>query len=325
VETDPPLWKRYRLLLNPFFAPKAAERFRPIAEEVATALMDRVIEKGSFDIVKDFSNPVPALTTLKILGIPFDADNWERFADPFHKLAYARELPEFPQVLANLEWIRGRLAELVDECRRQPREGLFNTLCHAEAEGASLSKQELVDIGMMLMVGGVGTTNALFANTMIYLDQHRGILEKLVANPGMLPLAIEEFVRFFSPVSGQARLVKCPVDVGGQHMQQGEQLLLALSSANRDGSVFSNPDEVMVDRMPNPHIGFGGGNHRCLGSFFAREMFSAMFWEMTRRMPDYTVDHAQAQRYPCVASVNGWIAAPARFTPGKKVGSNIKL
>jgi cytochrome P450 len=325
VETDPPLWKRYRLLLNPFFAPKAAERFRPIAEEVATALMDRVIEKGSFDIVKDFSNPVPALTTLKILGIPFDADNWERFADPFHKLAYARELPEFPQVLANLEWIRGRLAELVDECRRQPREGLFNTLCHAEAEGASLSKQELVDIGMMLMVGGVGTTNALFANTMIYLDQHRGILEKLVANPGMLPLAIEEFVRFFSPVSGQARLVKCPVDVGGQHMQQGEQLLLALSSANRDGSVFSNPDEVMVDRMPNPHIGFGGGNHRCLGSFFAREMFSAMFWEMTRRMPDYTVDHAQAHRYPCVASVNGWIAAPARFTPGKKVGSNIKL
>jgi cytochrome P450 len=325
VETDPPLWKRYRLLLNPFFAPKAAERFRPIINEVATALMDRVIEKGEMDLVTEFANPVPALVTLKILGIPFEASEWERWATPFHKLAYGRDLPEFPQVLADLDWIRGQFAEHVDANRVARKEGLFGTLCHSEVEGALLSKQELVDLGMMILVGGVGTTTALFTNTMIYLDQDHAARERLVSDPSLLPMAREELVRYFTPVHGAARLVKCPVDVGGQHMQTGEQVLLALSSANRDESVFPDADKVVLDRMPNPHVGFGSGLHRCLGSFLARELFDAMFKEMTTRMPDYRIDVGQAQRYPSVASVNGWINAPTRFTPGPKVGTSLQL
>lgn len=325
VESDPPLWKRYRMLLNPFFAPKAAERFRPIADEIATALLDRVIEKGEFDIVTDYANPVTALVTLTILGIPFESENWERWALPFHKLAYARELPEFPQVLEDLNWIRNQLAEQYDANRASRKEGLFGTICHAEVEGAPLSKQEVVDLGMMLLVGGVGTTTSLFTNTMIYLDEDKVSRERLFNDPSLLPVAREELVRFFTPVHGAARLVKCPVHVGGQQMQAGEQVLLALSSANRDESVFPSADKLVLDRMPNPHVGFGSGLHRCLGSFLAREMFDAMFNEVVRRIPDYKVNMAGAQRYPSVASVNGWISAPATFTPGAKVGTSIKL
>lgn len=325
VESDPPEWKRYRFLLNPFFAPKAAESYRPAAEKMATALIDRVIEKGSFDIVLDLSNPLPALVTLQILGLSFDANNWERYSVPFHKLAYARDEPDFDQVLADLDWIRGQFAAQVDANRANPGKSLFNTLCHAEPKGGPLSKQELIDLGMMILVGGVGTTTALFSNTMIYLHKNRAARQQLIDNPDLLPKAREEFVRYFTPVHGQARRVMQDVEVNGQKMKKGDPVLLPFSSANRDEKTFENASEIILDRMPNPHVGFGSGIHRCLGSFLARVFFDAMFTEMIRRMPDYSVDLDKAERYPNVASVNGWINVPATFTPGPKVGTDIAL
>jgi cytochrome P450 len=325
VESDPPRWKKYRFLLNPFFAPKAAQQHRAAAQAMATALLDRVIEKGEFDIVRDFSNPMPALVTLQILGIPFDRDDWERWAVPFHELAYSRDLPSFPQCLKDLEWIRSQLVLQVAENRKTPKAGLFSTLCNMEVKGELLCEQELVDLGMMILVGGVGTTTALFANTMVYLHQNREARRELIERPDMMTLAREEFVRFFSPVHGQARLVKQPVEVAGQHLRPGEQVLLAFSSANRDEAVFPDADKIVLDRVPNPHVGFGSGIHRCLGSFLARVFFDAMFTEVIERIPDYTVDLEAAHRYPCVASSNGWINVPARFTPGEKKGSGATL
>lgn len=320
VEADPPEWKRYRFFLNPFFSPKSVEQYRPLAERMADALLDRVIEKGEMDLITDFSNALPALCTLQILGVPFESDDWERWATPFHQLAYARDLPIFEQTLKDLDWIRGQMGELAESCWKQPRPGIFSAICNAEPKDGRFSKQELIDLGMMLLVGGVGTTNALFANTMVYLDRNRTARQQLRDNPDWMPKAREEFVRYFSPVHGQARLVKQDTELGGQQLHDGEQILLAFSAANRDESVFPDADRIVLDRMPNPHIGFGSGMHRCLGSFLARVFFDSMFNAAMRRIPDYTIDHAAARRYPSVASVNGWITVPTRFTPGAKVG-----
>jgi cytochrome P450 len=320
VEADPPEWKRYRFFLNPFFSPKSVEAYRPMAQRMADALLDRVIEKGEMDLITDYSNALPALCTLQILGIPFEANDWERWATPFHQLAYARELPIFEQTLKDLDWIRSQIGELAEACWKQPREGIFSAICNADLKDGRFSKQELIDLGMMLLVGGVGTTNALFANTMVYLDQNAQARQQLRDNPEWMPRAREEFVRYFSPVHGQARLVTHDVELGGQQLHKGEQILLAFSAANRDEKVFPDAGQVVLDRMPNPHVGFGSGMHRCLGSFLARVFFDSMFEAAMRRIPDYTIDHDAARRYPCVASVNGWITVPTRFTPAVKVG-----
>lgn len=325
VETDPPLWEKYRRILNPHFAPAAAEKHRPAAQKMAVALVDRIIEKGAFDIVLDFSNPLPALVTLQMLGVPFDKSNWERWAVPFHQLAYARDLPEFAQCLKDLDWIRGQFERQAEENRRNPKPGLFSTLCNLEWEGERLTSRELVDIGMMVLVGGVGTTTALFSNSMVYLDRNREARRRLIEDPSLLTMAREEFVRYFTPVHGQARRVTRPAEVCGQQMRPGEQVLVAYSSANRDETVFPRADEIAIDRVPNKHVGFGSGIHRCLGSFLARIFFDTMFVEMIKRMPDYTVDMTRARRYPSVASVNGWITVPATFTPGARVGADLEL
>lgn len=325
VETDPPEWKLYRHLLNPFFGPKAVETYRTRARQVMRALVDRVIETGACDIVNDLANPLPALSTLDILGIPYDQSNWRRFSDPFHKLAYARGTAEFPQCLADLDWIRGQLAEQVERDRTNPREGLFSSLCNGEVAGKAFSVPEIVGLGMMVLVGGVGTTNALFSNSCVWLSKHPEVRRKLIDNPDMLPIAREEFVRFYSPVHSAARLVTREVVVNGQRMEPGEQIMVAFSSANHDEAVFENAGEIDVERFPNPHVGFGSGIHRCLGSFLARMFFETMFAEVMARMPDFLVDEERAVRYPDISTKNGWITIPATFTPGPRMGEGPTL
>ncbi|MCW1384890.1 cytochrome P450 [Novosphingobium sp. KCTC 2891] len=321
VETDPPKWKKYRFLLNPFFAPKAAKSYTGVVTEVATALIDRVIEKGEVDITRDFTNPLTALSTLRILGINYSEDEWRRWSLPFHQLAYARGTEEFGQCLADLEWIRQQLSAAVDLNWAEQQPGLFGTLCHANTAEGKLSKQELIDIGMMVLVGGVGTTTALFSNTMIYLSQDLEARQRLIDEPELLDKAKEEFVRYFSPINSQARTVTHDTEVCGASMKAGEQVLMALGAANRDERVFPDADTVILDRMPNPHVGFGAGIHRCLGSFLARVFFEVMFREVMTRMPDIMVDEARVRRFPSATSVNGLISVPATFTPGHKVGS----
>ena len=326
VETDPPEWKTYRHLMNPSLGPKAVETYRQITIQVARALIDRVIEKGTFDLVFDFVEPVPALVTLHLLGINYDPKDWNRWAHPFHFLAYVdKESPEFAKCCEDMEWISEQLKEQVQECRRNPREGVYSALANAEVKGERISEQDLIDIGKMYLVGSVGTTTALAAHTFHYLHQHPDARQRLADNPEMLPIAREEFVRFFSPISTNVRRVMKEVEVGGQRMLPGEYVLLAWGSANRDETIFDRPDEVILDRAPNPHMGFGNGIHRCAGSFLARLFFDAMFHEVMTRIPDYSVVESKSQRYPNVSQTNSWITMPATFTPGKKIGTALNL
>jgi len=326
VETDPPDWKLYRHIMNPFLGPKMVDTYRKITAEVTTAMIDRVIEKGSFDITFDFVAAVPALVTLHVLGLTYDPKDWERWANPFHQLSYLdKESPDFAKCCADLAWISDQLLEQVREVRRKPRDGVLSTIANMDTKEGKLSEQDMVDIGKMFLVGGVGTTTALTANVLYFLHKDRAARKRLHDNPDMLPNAREEFVRFYSPVNSDARRVVKETELKGQKMYPGEMLLLPFSSANRDDTVFERPDEIILDRTPNPHMGFGNGIHRCAGSFLARLFFDAMFKEVMERIPDYTVDESKAERYPNIAQVNSWITIPATFTPGRKVGTSLGL
>lgn len=320
IEVDPPEWQGYRRLINPKLGPGAIEAMRPFAEKYSAALMDRFIEKGECDLVRDFTNPLPALVTMNFFGLPLD--EYERFSDPLHEVySVPRDTQQFLDAVAGLEWMRGRLYEEIEARRKTSKKDFIGYLVDSQVDGKHLDDEIIQEICFNVMAGGVDTTTALTSNVLIHLDQNRDDLKLLADNPEKLPIACEEFVRYFSPIHGFARNVRKEVEVAGQHMMPGDRVFLAYSSANRDEDIFECPDKVDVERFPNRHMGFGAGIHRCVGSFFARVMFESMMRQVLTRIPDYTIDHDACVRYPSIAAINGVASIPARFTPGAKIGT----
>jgi len=321
-ETESPEWDGIRGFLNRRFAPKAVEQRRERAKHFAAALIDFVIEKGHFDIVDDLTNPLPALVTMEIFGFPLH--EWRAFADPFHKIIYTpKNDPSFAEAVRGLDYFRQRVDEEIEIRLRQPADDLLGYLAAGCINGEPLTRARIHDISFNILAGGVDTTTALTSNVLLHLSRRPDHRQRLMDEPELLPLAREEFVRYFSPIHGLARNAKQDVTVDGWEFMKGDRVLLAYASGNRDADVFEDPEEIKLDRSPNRHVGFGAGMHRCLGSFLARMMFEAMLTEVLARMPDYKVIEDRILPYHSVAGVNGWIHMPATFTPGKKVGATI--
>jgi cytochrome P450 len=142
-----------------------------------------------------------------------------------------------------------------------------------------------------------------------------------MADPSLLPVACEEFLRFYTPEQAGARTVTQHAELGGRTLERGDRVLLAWSSANRDGERFEEPDEFLLERKPNRHMSFGYGVHRCLGSHLARKEFEVFFQEVFRRMPDYKIDRERTHTYPDVGLMFGFQEMPATFTPGQPEGT----
>ncbi len=319
-ETDSPEWDGFRSFLNRRFAPKAVEERRARTEQFTAALIDRVIEKGHFDIVDDLTNPLPAIATMDLFGLPID--EWNEFADPLHRLMYTpKEDPNFLVAAEKLHWIRSRVEEIVEQRRKDPKDDLLSYFANGEINGEKINGEDIWGMTFNLLLGGVDTTTALTSTVLIYLcrnPEKKGLFldDREAAN-----IAREEFIRYFSPIHGIGRTAAATVEFKGQTIDKGDHVYLAYAAANRDPEVFQDPDLLKLDRFPNRHIGFGAGKHRCIGSFQARMMFETMIREVLTRMPDYQIDEALLKGYPSIGVVNGWISIPATFTPGPKVGA----
>ncbi len=321
-EVDPPEWNLYRTFLNRRFAPKAIDERKARARQFAAALVDRVIEKGSLDIVDDLASPLPALMMMDIFGFPLH--EWRKFADPFHKMVYtAPEDPRFLDVVRGLDYFKQRVDEEIALRRDKPSDDMLGYFAAGAIEGRPLRHDEIQDLAFNLMGGGLDTTTALTSNTLLHLGRHPDMRRRLADDPSLWPVAREEFLRFVTPIHGLARTVTQDIDLEGWQFREGERVLLAYSAANRDPEIFDNPDEVVLDRFPNRHVAFGAGMHRCLGSFLARMMYETMVTEVLARIPDYRIVEEAIEPYAAVARVNGWVSIPATFTPGKKVGAEI--
>jgi cytochrome P450 len=324
IEMDPPEWQTYRRLINPKLGPGAVEAYRADAQKLAAALVDGFIENGRCDLVHDLTNPLPALVTLRFFGLPLD--EFEKFATPLHEVySLPRDTPEFVEAVRGLEWMHARLAEEITKRRAHPADDFIGYLAEAKIDGEPLSDQMMQEIFFNVMAGGVDTTTALTSNVLLHLAQHPEDRRRLTEDLSMLPIACEEFVRYFSPIHGFARNIKKDVTVSGCPMKAGERVFLAYAAANRDEDIFDQPEVVDIARFPNRHMGFGAGNHRCVGSFLARVMFEAMMREVLTRLPDYQIDVEDSEHYPSVAAINGWSRMPAIFTPGQKVGATLEF
>jgi cytochrome P450 len=318
-ETDPPEWNVLRNFINPYFAPRAVEERRAKAKLFTAALIDKFIETGRFDVVDDLANPLPAMVSMDVFGFPLR--EWPLFAEPFHKVMYTPSTdPDYIKVLEGLEYFSKRVDEEIVLRRETPRDDFLSVLAGGTIAGAPLSRDVIQSMAINILGGGVDTTTALTAHVMLHLSRHPEQRQRLIKEPDIRARAREEFIRYFTPVQGIARTVRDEITVDGWHFDASDRILVSYASGNRDADAFERPDEVILDRFPNRHIGFGAGIHRCLGSFLARMMFEVMLEEVLLRLPDFKVIEEQIEHYPSVAVVNGWIRMPATFTPGKSLG-----
>jgi len=315
IEMDPPEWNVFRRILNPVFAPPRLERLRPQLLEFTTQCIDRRIESGTIDFVLDLANPVPAMGTLLVLDLPLD--DWEKYAAPAHEVVYSRPgTPEFAKAVEGQQWMFETLHREITERRETPRGDVLSELIAADVDGRQLGDEEIVSMLGTVINGGVDTTTSLLSNAVEYLDRDRDTRQMLIANPGLIPTATEEFLRYFSPVQAFSRTMAREVELGGQLLRRGDRVLMCFGSANRDESEFPSANAFVPDRFPNRHVAFGLGKHRCIGSTFARHEFIVMLEQILQRMPDYEIDRTGTEKYPSVGIVNGYIKMPGRFTPG---------
>lgn len=318
IEVDPPLFHKYRRILNPRFSPGAVERFEPDIRRMATTLIDGFIERGECDLMAELAGPLPAMTTLRMLGLP--EEEWEFFLHCIHVGVHESAHDLDKSVEAILE-VYTAIAAALEERERAGFTGddLISYLARAESEGERLSEEEILDICLLLLFGGLDTTAAAISHAALYLDQDLEARERLRRERQLIPMAIEEFVRFYTPVQALARTVTRDTELGGQHLAAGDKVWMIWASANRDETAFPDPDRVILDRHPNRHLGFGVGIHRCLGMHLARVMFRVALEEILDRMPDYRVSpDADLARFPDASVVYGLLHLPVTFSPGTR-------
>ena len=276
IGTDPPEHERLRGLVNQAFTPKIIRRLEPRMAEIADQLLDAALAKRHVDLVQALTYPLPVTIIAEIIGVPTE-DN-AVFKDWSDKLVETLGTGLFaPPNRETLERNRAIVDELGDYFRRlvearrtDPREDLLTGLAQAELEGSKLSFDELLQMLILLLVAGNETTTTLIGNTVLTLLDHQSQLERLRRDPELVPSAIEEVLRFSSPVQLDPRRATRDVELCGEKVREGEMAICWLGSANRDESVFREPDRFDVARRENRHVAFGFGTHYCLGSNLAR-------------------------------------------------------
>jgi cytochrome P450 len=324
LEMDPPEQRHYRQALNPYLSPAAVARWQPITDEITRACLDEVIESGRIDFVDDLANIVPAVLTMAMLGMPL-AD-WIVHCEPSHASVYTRpDSPDIMRVFEQMMAARAVTAEWIAKIRENPRPGLIDGLIRSEINGGAPSDKDVLGAVQLLIGGGFDTTTALTAHALEWLSEHQEDRTRLSTEWETLrDSATEEFLRFYTPAVGDGRTIQVDAEIDGTQFKEGERLWLSWAMANRDESVFEDPNHIHLDRKGNRHSSFGLGIHRCIGSNVARATFKTMLRAVLDRTPDYVCDPAGAVHYPSTGVINGMKKLPATFTPGKRVGAGLE-
>ncbi|MDT5129583.1 MAG: hypothetical protein QOH54_5227, partial [Mycobacterium sp.] len=282
--------------------------------------LDEKIESGRIDFVDDLANIVPAVLTLAMMGI--ELNKWLIYSEPAHASVSTPEHSPDAERVAQMNRQMGidLLTNMV-EIKENPRPGLVNALLNLRIDGEPAPDLEIMGNLGLIIGGGFDTTTALTAHSLEWLSEHpdqRELLSRERAT--LLNPATEEFLRYYTPAPGDGRTFAEDVEVEGTQFKEGERLWISWAMANRDPSVFDDPNEIILDRKGNRHFSFGIGVHRCVGSNVARTVFKSMLTAVLDRMPDYTCDPGGAEHYESVGVIQGMKHLPATFTPGKRLG-----
>jgi cytochrome P450 len=320
---DPPNQKEYRRILDPYLSPAAVERWKPMVEDLARACLDERIETGKIDFVDDLANIVPAVMTLALMGFPLV--DWVIYNEPAHAQVFTPpDSPDMPRLIEQLSEMNTSLANGITDVRNNPRPGMVQALVDGEVAGRPLTDMEILGTLQLLIGGGFDTTTALTAHSLEWLGEHPAERERLRDElDSLLDSATEEFLRFYTPAPGNGRTVDFGCDLSGMKLEEGDRLWLSWAMANRDPSVFPDPDHIHIDRKGNRHTSFGLGVHRCIGSNVARAVYKIMMTAVLRRVPDFVCEPTGAVHYDTVGVINGMKKLPATFSPQKRLGAGL--
>ncbi len=315
LNMDPPLHTRYRRLVNKGFTPRTIRDLEAKVVAATDAIIDGVCERGTADFVEEIAAELPLQVIADLMGVPqedrhlvFDWSNRMIGAeDPEYQVS-----PE-ATTQASME-LYAYAHELCEKKRLDPHEDLFSVLTQAEIEGDQLSELELDLFFLLLSVAGNETTRNLISGAMVAFFDHPDQWQKLLADRELLPSAIEEMLRFVSPVMHFRRQATAEVTIGDQKVTEGDKVIFWHVSANRDESVFDDPHAFDITRSPNNHMAFGGGGpHFCLGANLARMEIRVMYDRLLARVPDIHLD-GEVQRLRS-NFINGVKHIPVAFTP----------
>jgi cytochrome P450 len=321
IAMDDPRHARLRSIVSRGFTPKSLGRLQHDVERRASELIDAIIDKGECDFVRDLAAPLPLGIICDMMGIPasqtqyvFDQTNVVLgLGDPEYVAPGTNPLVaalNAGKALAEL------MNELAAERRRAPKNDLTSQLLSAEIDGESLTDQEIASFFVLLVVAGNETTRNAISHGMKALCDYPDERRRWAADfEGVAPTAVEEIVRWASPVIHFRRTCTQDTELGGQKLRAGEKIVLWYNSANRDESVFEDPFRFDVLREPNEHVGFGGpGAHHCLGANLARREITVVFRELLRRLPDLEITGAPEMLRSNF--IRGIKRMPCAFTPG---------
>ncbi len=289
LNMDPPEHGRYRRVSSSWFTPRAIERRRPAIEEISKQLLDQLASRGEADFVADFAAPLTLSVLADMLGVP--RDDWRLMFEWTNQIAGSAD-PEFREDGANSQATATKareslfryFLELAEKRRVEPGDDMLSVLANAEIEGRPIPTFELLSYCLLLVVAGNETTRNAASGGLLALIENPGELDKLRRDPSLVDSAVEEIVRWTSPVIQFCRTPVEDVELRGQKIRAGESLCLLYPSANRDEEVFDEPDEFRVERQPNPHVGFGIGEHFCLGANLARLELRVIVRQLAERL-----------------------------------------
>jgi cytochrome P450 len=314
---DPPDHTRLRALVNRAFTPRVIEGMRGQIQGVVDRLLDRVERRGHMDVIADLAYPLPVTVICDMLGVPEgDHEQMKEWSSDIIRSLDAIGIPSDDSVVERGRVGRRGIAEyfraLLPERRRQPRADLLSSLIAVEERGDRLTEGELLATCVLLFIAGHETTVNLIGNGLLALLRHPGELERLRAEPGLIGSAVEELLRFDSPVQRTARITNAEVVVGGKTLPAGAFVVTAIGAANRDPRHFPDPDRLDIGRTENRHIAFGFGIHFCLGAPLARVEGQLALGALMRRMPKLRLGDADLE-WRESSTLRGLKALPVEF------------
>jgi cytochrome P450 len=307
---DPPRHTKLRALVNKGFTPRQVAKLNERIADMARDVVDKVIEKGECDFVKDVAGALPSYVIAELLGIPLE-DGYRLYE--LTEITNAGLLGDARVSEAGMQMF-AYAAELATSKRAQPGDDIATSLLHAEVDGQRLTDMEFNFFFILLLNAGGDTTRNLVAGGMRVLMENPEELAKLEADPSLLPTAVEEMLRYVSPVISFVRTATKDTELRGVRVNKGDRAAMFYPSANRDETQFADPDLFDITRTPNPHMAFGGGGtHFCLGANLSRVEAAAIVPEVLSRMKNLELA-GRVERMPSTL-INGIHSMPVRFTP----------
>lgn len=330
LNSDPPYHRTLRAVVASAFSPMTISKLEPRIENITNDLLNQVIEKGNMDLITDLAYPLPVSVIAELLGVPLqDRNTFHIWADKLQSSAGSQRISQYHGSAKNLILIQSEMDDyfndIIDKRTVNPQTDLISNLIKAEVDGRHLSREEILAFCSLLLLAGHVTTVNLIGNTILSLLQNPHEFKKLKedrSSSSLIPSAIEETLRYRSPVQAIFRVTTQEITIGETHkIPSGQQIVVWLGSANHDESVFPDPEKFDISRVPHSHshVGFGHGIHFCLGAPLARLEANVALKIILERLGDLELDENKPIKPLDSLIFHGVSQLPLRFTPGNLI------